>query len=231
MASIDLHSSSVLVLGGSGALGSRIAGRLADEGALITVAGRSRERLDAVAACIPGAATSVFDLSDPHDAHTPVDAAIAAHGRLDGIVNAAGVVAFGLLSDTDPEVIDEVIAVDLTGPLHLYRYAIPRMDGGFIVNLSGIVATMPTAGMATYSAAKAGLSAATVALTRELRRIGITVIDARPPHTETGLVDRAIAGEAPNLPPGMSPDAVADRIVVSIKQGERVLESESFDAV
>lgn len=230
MASIDLRSSSVLVLGGSGALGSRIATRLGDEGALITVAGRSGDRLDAVARDIPGAATSVFDLSDPHDAHTPVDAAIAAHGRLDGIVNAAGVVAFGLLADTDSDVIDEVIAVDLTGPLHLYRYAIPLMDGGFIVNLSGIVATMPTAGMVTYSAAKAGLSAATVALTRELRRVGVAVIDARPPHTETGLVDRAIAGEAPNLPVGLSPGAVADRIVMGITLGERVLGSDWFTA-
>jgi cyclic-di-GMP-binding biofilm dispersal mediator protein len=228
MASIDLRSSSVLVLGGSGALGSRIATLLAAEGALITVAGRSGDRLGAVARGIPGAATSVFDLSNPHDAHIPVDAAITAHGRLDGVVNAAGVVAFGLLTDTDPEVIDEVIAVDLTGPLHLYRYAIPRMEGGFIVNLSGIVATMPTAGMATYSAAKAGLSAATVALTRELRRIGITVMDARPPHTETGLVGRAIAGEAPRLPVGASPDVVAKRIVAGIISGERILESDSF---
>lgn len=228
MASIDLRSSSVLVLGGSGALGSRIARRLADEGALITVAGRSGERLDAVARDIPGAVTSVFDLADATRAHIPVDAAIAGHGRLDGIVNAAGVVAFGLLADTDPDVIDEVIAVDLTGPLHLYRYAIPLMDGGFIVNLSGIVATMPTAGMATYSAAKAGLSAATVALTRELRRIGITVIDARPPHTETGLVDRAIAGDAPHLPNGASPDAVAERIVAGIVSGARVIEADAF---
>ncbi len=228
MASIDLRSSSVLVLGGSGALGSRIATRLAVEGALITVAGRSHERLDAVARGIPGAETSVFDLSNPHDAHIPVDAAIAAHGRLDGIVNAAGVVAFGLLADTDPVVIDEVISVDLTGPLHVYRYAIPRMDGGFIVNLSGIVATMPTAGMATYSAAKAGLSAATVALTRELRRIGIAVIDARPPHTETGLVGRAIAGEAPRLPEGVSPDVVAERVVAGIIAGDRVIEADAF---
>lgn len=228
MASIDLTNASVLVLGGSGVLGSGIARRLAQRGARVTLAGRSQERLATVAASIPGAATVTFDLRSAADAAVPIDAAIEAFGSLDGIVNAAGVVAFGPLAETAPEVIDEVVAVDLTGPLQVYRMAVPRMDGGFIVNLTGIVATMPTAGMATYSAAKAGLSSATVALTRELRRSGIQVIDARPPHTETGLVDRAIAGEAPRLPEGLSADAVADRVVAGIEAGERVLEPDTF---
>lgn len=228
MTSIDLAHASVLVLGGSGALGSRIARLMADRGADITLAGRNSERLDDVAASVPGAATVVFDLRNPGDAHVPVDAAVEAHGRLSGIVNAAGVVAFGPLAETDPEVLDEVVEVDLTGPLRVFRQAIPRMDGGFIVNMTGIVATMPTAGMATYSAAKAGLSAATVALTREVRRAGISVIDVRAPHTETGLVDRAIAGEPPKLPEGLTPDAVAARVVAGIEAGERVLEPDSF---
>lgn len=228
MAPIDLTNASVLVLGGSGVLGSGIAQRLAQRGARITLAGRSEERLAAAAAAIPGAATVTFDLRNRSDAAAPVDAAIDVFGSLDGIVNAAGVVAFGPLAETAPEIIDEVVTVDLTGPLQVYRQAVPRMEGGFIVNLTGIVAAMPTAGMATYSAAKAGLSSATVALTRELRRSGIQVIDARPPHTETGLVDRAIAGEAPRLPDGLTPDAVADRVVAGIEAGERVLEPDTF---
>lgn len=228
MASIDISHASVLVLGGSGALGSRIARQLADRGAKITLAGRSEQRLAATAATIAGAAIAVADLASTSQASLAIDATIAAHGRIDGIVNAAGIVAFGPLADTPPSVIDEVIAVDLTGPLQVYRAALPRMDGGFIVNLTGIVATMPTAGMATYSAAKAGLSSATVALTRELRRSGISVIDARPPHTETGLVDRSIAGSAPRLPDGLDPDRVAARIVAGIEAGERVLEPDSF---
>jgi cyclic-di-GMP-binding biofilm dispersal mediator protein len=228
MASIELTNASVIVLGGSGVLGGGIARRLADRGARLTLAGRSPERLQSAAASIPGAATAVFDLRSPDRAAAPVDAAIDAFGRLDGIVNAAGVVAFGPLAETDADVIEEVVMVDLTGPLLVYRAAVPRMEGGFIVNLTGIVATMPTAGMATYSAAKAGLSSATVALTRELRRSGIQVIDARPPHTETGLVDRAIAGAPPRLPEGLTADAVADRVVSGIEAGERVLEPDTF---
>ena len=228
MSTFDLNNSSVIVLGGSGALGSRIGQRLAQRGANVTLAARNRERLEAASATIAGSAVAPFDLRDGSQASIPVDVAIDANGRLDGIVNAAGVVAFGPLAETDPAVIDEVIDVDLTGPLRVYRAAAPRMDGGFIVNLTGVVASMPTAGMAVYSAAKAGLSAASVALARELRRGGISVIDAQPPHTETGLVDRAIAGSPPKLPDGLSADAVAERIVAGIEAGERSLPASEF---
>jgi cyclic-di-GMP-binding biofilm dispersal mediator protein len=228
MAGNDLSNRSILVLGASGALGRRIAGLLADAGASVTLAGRNPVALEEVAASIPGAAISVFDLRDPAQAATPVDAALRAFGTLDGVVNAAGVVAFGPLADMSPDALDDVIAVDLTGPLRVFRAAVPHMDGGFIVNLTGIVATMPTAGMAAYSAAKAGLAAATVALTRELRRSGITVIDAQPPHTETGLVDRAIEGEAPRLPVGVDADAVARRIFEGIVAGERLIPASAF---
>ncbi len=228
MEPIDFSGSSILVLGGSGVLGSAIAHRLAERGADVTLAGRSHTRLSSVAETIPRSTTTVFDLRDPEQAALPADAAITAFGRLDGIVNAAGVVAFGPLAETDPGVIGEIVTVDLTGPLLVYRHAIPRMDAGFILNITGIVAQMPTAGMVVYSAAKSGLSAATVALARELRRDGIHVIDARPPHTETGLVDRAIAGEAPRLPKGLIPDVVADRIVAGIAARERILEPDTF---
>ena len=229
MPPIDLTSQSIVVLGGSGALGSRIAERLAQRGAYVVLAARNRDRLEQISARIPGSTIAPFDLRDPAQASVPADVAIEANGALHGIVNAAGAVAFGPLADTDPSVIDEIVEVDLTGPLRVYRAAIGHMnEGGFIVNLTGVVASMPTAGMATYSAAKAGLSAATLALARELRRDRITVIDAQPPHTETGLVDRAIAGSPPNLPAGLSPDAVADRVVAGIEAGDRSLPADAF---
>ena len=71
-----------------------------------------------------------------------------------------------------------------------------------IVNISAIVAEMPTAGMAAYSASKAALTAFDRAGGRELRREGIRVVDVRPPHLDTGLENRPIAGEPPRLPQG-----------------------------
>ena len=228
MARIDLSGTSVVILGGSGSLGSRIASRMSERGARITLAARDKRRLDATASTIPGSVTAEFDLRNPDEASIPIDTALEAFGSVNGIVNAAGVVAFGPLAQTDESVIDEVMEIDLVGPLRLYRRAIPVMDGGFILNLSGVIAAMPTAGMAPYSAAKAGLAAASTALAREVRRDGITVIDAQPPHTETGLVDRSIAGSAPSLPPGLDADAVAERLVLGVENGERVMLADAF---
>ena len=82
--------------------------------------------------------------------------------------------------------------------------------------------------MAAYAASKAALTAADRALTRELRAAGITVTDARPPHTETGLADRPIAGTAPRLREGLQPEVVAARIIAAIRAGEREIPAEAF---
>ena len=84
--------------------------------------------------------------------------------------------------------------------------------------------------MAAYAASKAALSAADQALSRELRRVGITVTDARPPHTETGLAQHPIAGTAPRLPEGLQPEVVARRIVEAIRAGEREVPAKAFAA-
>jgi cyclic-di-GMP-binding biofilm dispersal mediator protein len=94
--------------------------------------------------------------------------------------------------------------------------------------MSGVVAESPMAGLAAYSATKAGLWAFGQALTREVRKDGIRVIDARPGHTETGLATRAIAGTSPAFPTGMTPDSVADRIIRAILDGETDLPSTAF---
>jgi cyclic-di-GMP-binding biofilm dispersal mediator protein len=149
-------------------------------------------------------------------------------GGLDGVVNAAGAVAFGPLADLTDDALDVLVATDLVGPLRVMRAALPHLHGGFFANLTGMVADVPTAGMAAYSAVKAGLSAASSALGRELRRSGIHVLDARPPHTETGLVNRSIEGDAPRMPTGLDPDHVASVVVEGLAAGRRELSPDAF---
>jgi cyclic-di-GMP-binding biofilm dispersal mediator protein len=84
--------------------------------------------------------------------------------------------------------------------------------------------------MAAYGAGKAGLKAFMMAGQRELRRAGIRLVDARPPHTETGLASRAIAGMAPTMPQGLSPEAVAGRIVGAIVADEKDVPADAFEA-
>lgn len=168
------------------------------------------------------------DLRHAHHAPHVVRTAVEMLGGLDGVVNAAGVVAFGPLAEMSDDAIDEIVATDLAGPLRVMREAIGHMDGGFFVSISGVVAETSMPGMAVYSAAKAGLSAAMRALAKELRRHGIHCLDARPPHTETGLAGRPISGTAPSMSEGLSPDHVATVIVDGLVAGERELPASAF---
>ncbi len=146
------------------------------------------------------------------------------HGGIDGVVFASGVVGFGAHGTLAAGAVQRLVDVNVTGPLELTNQLLPHVhDGGSIVFISGAVVDFTTAGMAAYTAAKAGLSAACPVLRRELRGRKINVLDARPPHTETGLATRAIFGEAPKMKQGMDPEVVAKRIVVAIENDESEL--------
>jgi NAD(P)-dependent dehydrogenase (short-subunit alcohol dehydrogenase family) len=228
----SLTGSSILVVGASGGLGSAIARVLAEEGALLTLHGRSEQKLQTLA--LPGKFVS-SDLCDADSDAKLVAAALDAHGRLDGVVNAAGVVAFGPAGDVSDETMDMLFAVNVLGPMHLLRAARPALlesaaakRDPFFLTLSGIVSESPTANMAAYSASKAALAAFGQAAGRELRRDGIRLVDARPGHTETGLATRPVAGEAPRMPTGFDPAVIARRIVDAIISGEKDLPSGAF---
>jgi cyclic-di-GMP-binding biofilm dispersal mediator protein len=84
--------------------------------------------------------------------------------------------------------------------------------------------------MAAYSASKAATAAAMEAIRREFRRSKVQVVDARPPHTETGLATRPLEGTAPQMPAGLEPRVVAERIVTAVERNEGVVASADFRA-
>lgn len=225
---MEIRDKAVLVAGAGGGLGSRLSRELAERGARLTLVGRSRQRLDDVG--VEGTLVEA-DLRLPSEAERAVRAALDAHGGLDGVVNAAGVVAFGKAEETSSDTIEELFLTNTFLPMFLIKSALPHLrEGGVILNLSGIVAEQPAAGMAGYSASKAALGAFGTALRREMRRRKITVIDARPGHTETGLADHPIAGEAPRFPPGHDPDRVVARLIAAIEGDEPDLPPEAFES-
>lgn len=223
----EIDGSRVAVVGASGALGSRIARTLADRGAAVLLVGRDEGRLREV---LPDAHTVVGDLGDATTGDRLVAAAQEHLGGLDGLVNAAGVAAFGSLLETPDEVIEEVFTTNVIGPAFLLRRVLPLLQEsrGYVVNLSAVLAERPMAGMGAYSASKAALTALDRALRSELRRTGVDVLDVRPPHTETGLANRPVHGQAPRLPTGLDPDEVAARVVRAITEGEADLGSDAF---
>lgn len=221
-----LAGRSILVAGASGGLGSAIAADLVERGATLTLVARHQERLDALA--VPGRRLAV-DLREPGACETAMRAAVEHGGRLDGVVNAVGVVAFGPIDELSVDTMEELFLTNTFVPILLARAALGALgEGGVIVNLSGVIAEQNLPGMAAYGASKAAVRSFDQALGREARRRRIRVIDARPPHTETGLADRPIAGNAPKLPPGLNSDAVARRIVDAIAGDETDLPTAAF---
>lgn len=219
------------VVGASGGLGSAVTGQLLENGATVLLAGPHIDRLSTLEG--PRSTSVELDLRDPRAGDHLAALAMERHGRLDGMINAAGVVAFGPLLETDDTVIEELFLTNVIGPLWLLKRLIPLLadSGGFVVNLSAVVAERPLAQMATYSATKAAITAADRALARELRRMRIDVCDVRPPHAETGLAQRPLAGVAPELPGGLPPERVASVVIDAILSGRSEVPSEGFGPV
>lgn len=227
MSARELDGARIAVVGASGALGSLVAHELVRRGARLLLVGRDRERIAALGIDAP---VVVAEVGDATAGEAVLEAATSAYGGLDGLVNAAGVVAFGPLADTPDEVIEELFLTNVVGPLFLVRRLLPALaeSQGFVLQISAVVAERPLPGMAAYSASKAALSAVATALRTELRRSRVTVLDVRPPHTETGLATRPLCGEAPRLPQGLDPEDVARRIVDALAAGEQDLGSDAF---
>jgi cyclic-di-GMP-binding biofilm dispersal mediator protein len=209
-----------LVAGGTGGLGRLIAAELSARGCTVVTCSRgpSNDHQHVVA-----------DLRSPEATQAVIKAVLAQHGSLDIVVNAMGVVAFGEILSTSVDAVEELFLTNTFGHIFLMQSALPVMaKGSVLVGISGVIAEQNLPGMAAYGASKAAVRSFNEALSRETRRLGIRVIDARPPHTETGLATRAIAGTAPNFPQGLSPISVAQRIVSAIAAGEVDLPSSAF---
>ena len=187
------HSKVALVTGASRGIGAAIASRLAADGfaVVLNYAGGDKEAA-ALAARIEGAGgralTAQADVSDPQAVRRMFDAAEAALGGVDVLVNNAGIMRLAPLADSDDALIERQIAVNLQGSLYALREAARRLrDGGRIVNLSSSVVglSLPTYGV--YAATKAAIEAATRVLAKELRGRAITVNAVAPGPTATVL--------------------------------------------
>ncbi|CCQ15411.1 Short-chain dehydrogenase/reductase SDR [Rhodococcus sp. AW25M09] len=216
-----LDGARILVFGASGGLGGPLVDQLAQAGARLTVSGRSLESSEHH--------TVNADLTLPDSPRSVIAEAVEHHGGLDGIVIAAGVVAFGPVTEVDDDTVDELLLLNYLAPLRVLREALKTLgQGGFVLNISAVVADKPMPNMGAYSASKAASSALLKSVRTEARKSKIRIVDVRPPHTETGLATRPIAGEAPKLPQGLTPESVAARIVTAITDDETDVGADQF---
>jgi cyclic-di-GMP-binding biofilm dispersal mediator protein len=216
----DFAQKIALVAGGTGGLGALIATELRARGCIVTTVSRAPSS---------DAAHISADLRSPEAISAVMNSIVERHGALDIVINAMGVVAFGPLDATSIDTIEELFLTNTFAHIFLMKEALKcARQGSVLVGISGVIAEQNLPGMATYGASKAAVRSFNEALTREARRSGVRVIDARPPHTETGLASRAIAGDPPKMPAGLAPIKVAQRIVQAIADGETDLPSTAF---
>jgi 3-oxoacyl-[acyl-carrier protein] reductase len=182
-----------LVTGASRGIGAAVAQRLAQDGftVVINYAG-SQAPAEALVRRIEAedgrALAAQADVADAGAVTRMFDAAEAAFGGVDVLVNNAGIMTLARLAESDDAIFDRQIAVNLKGSFNTMREAARRLrDGGRIINFSSSVVGLlqPTYGV--YAATKAGIEAMTSVLAKELRGRGITVNAVAPGPTATGL--------------------------------------------
>ena len=185
---------SVIVTGGGGGIGGETCRRFGGEGARVAVYDLNLEAAEKVAAAIRAEGGSALAFRCDITDRASVDAAVAATeaklGPIDVLVNNAGWDVFKPFTKTEPAQWDKLIAINLTGALHMHHAVLPGMaqrKRGRIVNVSSDAARVGSSGEAVYAACKGGLVAFSKTIAREHARHGITVNVVCPGPTDTAL--------------------------------------------
>ncbi len=192
-----------IVTGGSRGIGAAIAALLADDGAAVVVSGRDAERVERTAKALEAQGRAalgvVADVASREDCDRLVDAARQRFGRVNILVNNAGITRDGLLVRMKDEDWDRVMEVNLRGAFFMIRAVTKAMvrqkSGGRIINITSTAGAMGNAGQANYSAAKAGLIGLTKSAAKELAHWSILVNAVAPGLIETDM-SAALPAEA-----------------------------------
>lgn len=218
----------VLVTGSSRGIGAEIAVKAAAEGALIAVhyhraADGAWGTLERVRGLGAEAESFAADIGNGTEAEGLVERVIGHFGRLDALVNNAGLMPVTPFLEIEPAEWEQVIRTDLTGAFHTSRAALPSMvarGSGTIVNVASRLGQIGAIDVAHYCAAKAGLIGLTRALAREFGPRGIRVNAVAPGPTETAMTTELVETEEGRrrlreMPLGRigRPDEVADAVI------------------
>jgi 3-oxoacyl-[acyl-carrier protein] reductase len=184
-----------IITGASRGIGAAVAQRLASDGFAVVVnyAGNVAEADKVVSAITASGGSAIAvqaDVASPSDVRRLFDTAIAQLGRIDVLVNNAGIMPPQLphLAATDDDTFDRLVAVNLKGSFNTMREASTRLEqGGRIINFSSSLVGTLLPGYAAYVATKAGIEGMTTVLAKELRGKNITVNAVAPGPTATAL--------------------------------------------
>ena len=228
---MDLHTTVAVVTGASQGIGLATSRALVDAGAHVAGLARSKDDLRRVAETLGDAFTPVVcDVTDAQATAEAIDGVAEAHGRLDVLVNNAGLGRFGDVDALSLEDWNVQVDTNLSGVFHGTRAAVPHMKrqgeargadetAGFIVNVASIAGLIGNPQLSAYNATKHGLRGFSDAIMKELRPHGIKVSCLYPGSVATGFSDR----ENPNA---MSPESIAATILHVLEAPHGTLLSE-----
>ena len=203
----DMNGKVAVVTGAASGLGRAAALRLAEAGAQLCLVDVHEERLNETGAMIPGGEVLLHhaNLADPDNCAPVIDAALARFGRLDALVNVAGIIRMTHFQQMRRQDYDLTIAVNLTAPILLCHAALPHLleSQGAIVNVCSSAAFLGEAYAAAYCASKAGLLGATKALAMEFSRKPIRINAVAPGGMMTNI------SEGMNFPEDAEMDLIA----------------------
>ena len=219
-----------IVTGAASGIGLATAEMLAKEGARVVLADINEAQLEAVSAKI-GADALAVDLSKREGCQELADYAMKQHGRIDILVNVAGIQNVASVEDFPEERWDFMISLMLTAPFLLTKYAWPsmRQNGwGRVINLNSIHGLVASEFKSAYVSAKHGLMGLTKTAALEGGPCGITVNSICPAYVRTPLVDNQIEAQAQNH--GISKEEVVSKIMLQKAAIKTMLEPETIAA-
>lgn len=220
---MTFHDKVALITGGSSGIGLAVARKLTAAGARVALVARTAATLEEKVRELGAERAAAYpcDVTDFTRLAALPGEVVARFGRLDIVVNNAGLNHRGPIQGHPPQLLADVITTNLTAPIFLTRAALDHLPrGGAIVNIASLAGFVPFGGGAPYCASKAGLRAFARAAAEDLRERGITVSTVSP-----GPVDTNFFGEIEKVPdlvfsqPMRDADQVADAVLECILDG------------
>lgn len=222
------------ITGASSGIGAALARALAARGAAIILSGRNVAALESVAAdCAGDTLILPFEVTDYAAIPALAEQAWAWKGRVDGLVNNAGVSQRSLATETDFIVYQQIIAVDLLAPIALTQALLPRMvaaGGGQIIAISSVAGFVGAPLRSAYSAAKHGLVGYHDSVRAENEHAGLKILVVAPGSVRTNVsinalnADGSVRGTSDAaIENGMPADDAAARILAAVDAGTREL--------
>lgn len=187
-----LAGRTALVVGGASGIGAAIAEAFVRQGGVVVIADRDGDRTEEAVTATGAAGGTVLDVTDQGSVDAAVAGFVAEHGRIDVLVNSAGVLDESPLAQMSLEQWQRTIDVDLTGVFLACRAVVPHMlaaGSGRIITIASQLGLKGGVGLTHYSAAKAGVIGLTKALAREVAPAGVLVNAIAPGPVETPMVE------------------------------------------